>query len=125
MTQAIKQGRRVSISTETKNKEIEARLNNSLVRKVRELRKIIDDPSTPPTYRQVYYFKGVLYQRFFQALSNVFDDADYSAGAGGFVKSRDLISEKIMELNSPPDGNDKGYKLVNTTAPIRPVESGV
>ncbi len=53
MTQTIKQGGRTSISAETKNKEIEARLNNSLVRKVRELRKIIDDPSTPPTYRQV------------------------------------------------------------------------
>ncbi len=53
MAQSIKQGGRTSISAETKNKEIEARLNNSLVRKVKELRKIIDDPSTPPTYRQV------------------------------------------------------------------------
>lgn len=34
-------------------KEIEARYNNSIARKARELRRVIEDPTTPTTYKQV------------------------------------------------------------------------
>lgn len=42
-----------------KQKEIEARYNNSLVRKANALRKIAEDPSTPKEYRKVLNAKAV------------------------------------------------------------------
>lgn len=45
--------------SENKAKEIEAKHNNSLVRKARLLEKIANDPSTPKEYKQVLHSKAV------------------------------------------------------------------
>lgn len=65
---------------EAKQKEIEARYNNSLVRKANTLRRIAEDPSTPKEYKQVLNAKAVEILTGQQLLPLPKTERTYSAG---------------------------------------------
>lgn len=59
MEKTLVEGNKVQAISDVKAKEIEARYNNSLVRKANALRKIAEDSTTPNEYKQVLNSKAV------------------------------------------------------------------
>lgn len=59
MKEVLIERNRVQSISDTKEKEIEARYNNSLVRKANALRKIAEDSNTPKEFKQVLNSKAV------------------------------------------------------------------